>query len=226
MNIIILGFFGGFLWSCFRVAAAIVVGVTVGIAVAAIASAVGLAPVAGAALGIAAAVGAGAATYAIIGPYQETTSSSKAIKENEKPAINPVKPKIEIVSKEVVIPIRFKEPDVQLEGERCPSKRYYCEIKEDNDWKSIQGNSPKDMLDQVRSHFTKIIEQRRISDQKVVDNKKTKTFFTIDVYKKPFPGDNILSELWELKKECFNDNDNYNAYDKEYSESESEGDKK
>lgn len=223
MNIIILGFWGGFFWSCFRVAAAIAIGVAVGVAVAAIASVAGLTPLAGVALGIGAGIAAGAIAYSLIGPYPEQTPSSPPTSEITRIVDPPpIEPPIETVIKEVVVSIRFKAPD---DGS-SPTIHFYCEIKDDNDWKPIQGVSQQDMLDQIRTHFIEI-EKQRASDQNVVNNKKTETFFTIDVYKRPFPGDTILSELKKVSLERFNTpKDTYNIYDLEYSESKSEGDNK
>lgn len=216
-NIFLIAGWAGFFWSCFRVAAAIAVGVAIGLAVAGIASVAGLAPIAGVALGLAAAAIAGVATYYFIGPYVEPTPPP------------PPPPPIVIEYREITIPIRFI-PNVNPENSRSPSVHFNCELKKDNAWITIV--APADlsdqirqtnMLDQIRGHFQEI-EKRRVSDKKVVNNKKTETSFRIEVYKRPFPGDTILTELRKLSLECFtNSKDVYIAYDEEYSEPEMEG---
>lgn len=219
-SIIIFAGWFGFFWSCFRVAAAIAVGVAVGLAVAAIAFAAGLAPIAGVALGLAAAAVAGAATYYFIGPYPEPTPPP------------PPPPPIEIISREIIIPIRFI-PNDNPENDRSPTIHFNCELQKDETWIKIAPPTnlsdqirQKDMLDQIRAQFLEI-EKKRASDSQVVNNKKTKTSFKIDVYKKPFPGDTILSELKKLTLECFtNAQYEHNTYDEEYLEPEKKGDYK
>lgn len=174
-------------------------------------------------LALVAAAVVGGAAYYFTGGGQSSESSSQ-VNQTKEEIVEPP----EVIYHEIVIPVRFtpNEENNDKNNRLSPTKPFSCKLKIDDKWISIEGPSQKDMLDQIHNHFQEL-KNRQTSDSKIVDNKKTETSFRIEVYKKPFPGDTILSELQKLSSECFkNQKFIYDIYDKEYPESENEGDDK